>query len=420
MLNAASNHLKIIRTKLTTILIASLLVATTIRVQSADIPNADDTARFLAGMKPSASSPLARLAESFAAKQHASLFDSAFGKLEAQQLIKIREWSSVNLTSPRPMMYYLFSGPDFLYANSFFPHATTYLFSGLEPVGQIPNLTKLPQETVGQTLQNIQVSLHSILSLSYFITAHMRTDLNSGPVSGTLPILYVFLARSGKEIHDVSRVYLDENGSLQPGDDVRLKSTARGVKIVFSAGDGQPKTLYYFSTNVADEYHGQYALLKFGRQFNRGDSFLKSASYLLHRGSFSQARNFLLDQSAMILQDDSGIPLASFEIGKWFLHPFGRYTTPLNMFQEHYQPRLTDLYQRKHPGAMDFNLGYSSRFNGSNLLMALRNLGARDLVAFGSMDATRHDKIDHRTVLKKPAFPAHARTPRNEDEREIY
>ncbi len=318
------------------------------------------------------------------------------------------------------MMYYLFSGPDFLYANSFFPHATTYLFGGLEPVGQIPDLTKLPQGTIGQTLRKIQVSLHSILSLSYFITAHMRTDLNSGPVSGTLPILYVFLARSGKTIHDVSLVHLDENGNLQPGDGLRVKSTARGVKIVFSAGDGQPKTLYYFSANVADEYHGQYALLKFGRQFSRGDSFLKSASYLLHRGSFSEARNFLLDQSALILQDDSGIPFASFETGKWLLHPFGRYTTPLTMFQEHYQPRLTDLYQRKRPGAMDFGLGYSSRFNGSHLLMALRNPGAPDLAALGLKDATCHDEIDRRAVLKKPALPAHARDPKNEDEREIY
>ncbi len=32
----------------------------------------------------------------------------------------------------------------------------------------------------------------------------MYQDLNTGPVSGTLPILYVFLARSGKVIPDVS------------------------------------------------------------------------------------------------------------------------------------------------------------------------------------------------------------------------
>jgi hypothetical protein len=304
-------------------------------------------------MKPSASSPLASLAVSPAAKQHASLFDTAFGKLETQQLTKIREWSSANLTSPRSTMYYLFSGPDFLYANSFSPRddlsvrrsGTGGSYSGSDgtnPWSNQPDTSKYP----GIAAFNIELEL--------FITAHMRTDLNSGPVSGTLPILYVFLARSGKTIHDVSLVHLDENGNLKPGDGLRMNSTSRGVKIVFSAGDGQPKTLYYFSTNLADEYRGQYALLKFGRQCNRGDSFLKSASYLLHRESFSQTRNFLLDQSTLILQDDSGIPLASFEMGKWFLHPFGRYTTPLNMFQEHYQPRLTDLYQRKPPGAMDF------------------------------------------------------------------
>jgi hypothetical protein len=397
------------RPKFAVLLILSLLVATPTHVQSADVASQNDIAQLLAGMKLSENSPLAMLSDDPSIKQHASRFDMAFGKLEAQQLGKIREWSATNLSAPRPVMYYLFSGPDFLYANAFFPHASTYIFAGLEPPGQIPDLSKLSRGAVGQTLRNIQVSLGSILSMSYFITANMRTDLNSGPVSGTLPILYVFLARSGKTIRDVSLVNLDENGNLQAGDGVRTRSTARGVRIVFTSRDGPPKTLYYFSTSVADEYNGQYALLKFCRQFSQGDSFLKSASYLLHRNSFSQARNFLLDQSALILQDDSGIPLADFQTGKWFLHPYGRYTSPINMFSEHYQPKLTELYQRKLPGTMEFGIGYSSRFNGSNLLLAIRNSGAPDLTEFGAQNATRYDG-DSPSVLKKPRPPENLRT----------
>jgi len=34
-------------------------------------------------------------------------------------------------------MYYMFSGPDFLYAYTFFPNANTYILAGLEPVGQV-------------------------------------------------------------------------------------------------------------------------------------------------------------------------------------------------------------------------------------------------------------------------------------------
>ena len=39
----------------------------------------------------------------------------------------------------------------------------------------------------------------------------MKTELHVGPVYGTLPILYVFLARTGKTIEDVSFVGLDED-----------------------------------------------------------------------------------------------------------------------------------------------------------------------------------------------------------------
>ena len=49
--------------------------------------------------------------------------------------------------------------------------------------------------------------------------------------------------------------------------------------------------------------------LKFCQEFGRGDSLVKSASYLLHNPGFSDVRDFLLKNSAAILQDDTGIPV---------------------------------------------------------------------------------------------------------------
>jgi hypothetical protein len=56
-------------------------------------------------------------------------------QLEQRQLSKIRTWADANLAAPRPTMFYMFSGPDFLYANAFYSKATTYVLSALEPVG---------------------------------------------------------------------------------------------------------------------------------------------------------------------------------------------------------------------------------------------------------------------------------------------
>ena len=68
-------------------------------------------------------------------QHHARFFDNAFGQLEQRQLSKIRAWADANLAAPRPTMFYMFCGPDFLYADAFYPKATTYVLSALEPVG---------------------------------------------------------------------------------------------------------------------------------------------------------------------------------------------------------------------------------------------------------------------------------------------
>ena len=95
---------------------------------------ADDTARFLAGMPPSAQSPLTPLTKDPSWQRHARFFDAAFGQLEQHQISKIRAWADANLAAPRPTMFYMFSGPDFLYADAFYSKATTYVLSALEPV----------------------------------------------------------------------------------------------------------------------------------------------------------------------------------------------------------------------------------------------------------------------------------------------
>src|SRR4029450_7332077 len=90
---------------------------------------------------------------------------------------------------------------------------TTYVLSALEPTGQVPDLTRLSRGGVGAALYNVEHSLGSILSFSFFITKQMKTDLSAGQISGTLPILYVFLARSGKTIRDVALIALDDKGA---------------------------------------------------------------------------------------------------------------------------------------------------------------------------------------------------------------
>ena len=142
--------------------------------------------------------------------------------------------------------------------------------------------------------------MSSLFSFSFFITHKMKTPVAEGQFYGALPILYVFLARTSKTIHEVNFVRLDEQGNLQIADELdgvtrvseaNKTATASGVKIVFSDGDGLRQTLYYFSTNLADGSFPRSGFSGFVAKFGPADSLIKSASYLLHGAHFAGVRD---------------------------------------------------------------------------------------------------------------------------------
>jgi hypothetical protein len=343
--------------------------------RSAEMAAPNDTARYLAGLPLDPQSPLAALAKSPDWTQHARFFDSIFAREDAEALSKVRAFAKSHLTPASDTMLYMFSGPDFLYATSFFPSAKTYVLAGLEPAGPIPQLTELSRGAVDGTLHNLEGSLGTILNLSFFITKNMQSQLRTGPVYGTIPVLYVFLARTGKTVHDASLVSLDAQGNEIAADDPDAKrkmaaSAAKGVKITFTDGAGPLQTLYYFSTDLSDSGVRSSGFLEFCDKLGVADSFIKSASYLLHGGNFSRVRTFLLYHSATFLEDDSGIPLGYFDPKKWKLQPFGHYSAPLGIFPGTYQPRMAELFRNAPP--LDFGIGYARRRDASSLLLAQR------------------------------------------------
>jgi hypothetical protein len=352
--------------------IVSFLALSLAPALAAEIATPDDTAKFLAGLSPSSDSPLVAFTKDGGWQQHASRFDGLFGEEERSHLSRVRAFAKQQL-SPHNTLLYMFSGPDALHALALFPNATTYVMAGLEPVGNIPPLSNLSHATLDRTERGLERALGNLFKLSYFITKNVENQLRPGPVYGTLPVIYVFLARSGQTIHDIEFINLDNEGDEHAADGPGLKS-AKGVKITFSAGNGPEKTLYYFSTNLTNDGVKKSGFLAFCNKLGVADSFVKSASYLLHGGNFSTVRSFLLDHSASILQDDTGIPLSYFDRAKWQSRPFGHYVHPIAVFSHNYQPKLAELFRNGNPIPIDFGLGYRWRLNQSNLLLAQKKV----------------------------------------------
>lgn len=313
----------------------------------------DETARFLAGLP--VNGPLAPLMQTPGWQQHAREIDEAWAKKTAQQILPIRDWMWANAgeyyTSPGPM-FYMFGGPDFLYANVFYPYASTYILAGLEPVGQVPNLAAMHPDQLAAELATMRGSMSTILRFQYFITKDMRTELGRGNVAGTLPIMYVFLARLGYFVMDVTPV----------------TSPARGVKITFKdPARAQPQTLHYFTTDLSGG--GQSAFLKWCAAKGRGVSLLKAASYLMHTEGFHGVRNFLLNNSRVIIQDDSGIPLRAFP-KSWAVSCYGRYVPHGEMFGKYWQPDLAAVYESNPPSQLGFPFGYHWQTDRGVLMLA--------------------------------------------------
>jgi hypothetical protein len=334
-----------------------------------------DSAKFLAGMKVNDTQAIAQLTKSTSWKQHAAFFDKAWANLEAQQLSKVRKWAGEELTSinqtSKPI-FYPFSGPDFLYAYSFFPNASDYVLVGLEPVGKVPDLDKLSDSQVKTKLREVNGSMDAILGFSFFRTKAMKVDLEK---QGVLPILYVFMARTNNRILDVQYIGLDKDANLQKlNNSSQDKSLISGVKISFvQEGKSQSQTLYYFSTDLSNSgLKKTPGFNKFVKKFDAPVTYLKAASYLMYNKSFSSMRNLILAQSNNLLQDDSGIPVKYFDQKKWDLAFYGTYTKPIDLFSKRYQPDLRKIYtSNKKIEPLNFGIGYKYRLNQSNLMLAI-------------------------------------------------
>jgi len=337
-------------------------------------PPPNDTARFLAGMPLRKDSPLAPLTSDPAWVEHSASFEKAFAKLNTRQLSHLHEWQASNLpesTEAIPVAYYMFSGPDFLYVDQFFPKASVYILCGKESLGPPPDPLRVAD--LRAAFYNLENAMNSSLRFSFFITKDMKVDLQQQQLNGTIPILYVFLARAGKEIDEVAFGSLDSAGNFNQS--APSRGGTPGVRIRYHDGDtGQNQTLFYFTTDISDGgIAAAPGFMRFCDHHGVGVSLLKSSSYLMFESGFNRVRDFILNHSKIIVQDDAGIPIDRFDPSKWNLRVFGNYVGPIEIFKRFYQPKLNELYNTSNPPLLLFNYGYRWNYQNSNLIVATRN-----------------------------------------------
>ncbi len=343
----------------------------------------DDVARYIAGLPQKTGSSLdAELSKHKAWISYSEPFNKSWKNYDSTRLSVMRAWSKTDLAEMNKTetnIFYPFAGADILNAYTFFPHATQFVMVGLEPVGSLPDLQgKHYKDSLNTYFHSINNALTSILNFSFFRTKSMRLDFaKQNELNGTIHILLLFLTRTGNTIADITPVSIHSDGSIARYESFAAMKKdslkAKGVEIKFVDADSVMKRVYYFSNNIAnDGMKANPGFTAFVKKMGHYNTYLKSASCLMHEPFFSSIRNLILDGSNYVLEDDSGIPLKFFtEKGGWDFIYYGTYTGAYNIFHHNYQKDLFDAYKAgKNVKELPFGIGYKFQKGQSNLMLA--------------------------------------------------
>ena len=257
------------------------------------------------------------------------------------------------------LVFYPFSGADFLFPTTIFPDADTYILCGLENPGS-PISTDI--KTDYAHYQSYRKALATFLRISYFITKDMAKDLDNAEIDGTCPVLSMLMATAGYDIISIENKAINENGDLIDGGG---KGNVMMYKF-FKQGSSHEQTLYYISGNVENDKFEENAKKYFNKALagHTVASYLKAASYLMHWSGFSDMRDIILNNSQYIVGDDSGIPY-KYLTENFDVTLYGTYVRPQNIFKMEKQPELDKAYIENADKVkpLPFRIGYSNPSN---------------------------------------------------------
>ncbi|MPM27403.1 hypothetical protein SDC9_73914 [bioreactor metagenome] len=297
---------------------------------------ATSMAQLIAGITPEDTTGGSAIVQKTIWKIHADSIRTLFNTAEKKNLGFMRQWAAAELPEGRDTaatLLYAFSGPDYLYANTFYPGAKKYILFGLEPVGKIPVLDTTKNQEL--FFNAIRRSLKTSLSRNFFITLHMSGDLRASEYNGVTSILMLYAAYTGHKIKDISYVSVDTNGRVLPCayDSLKLRNETGGVRLNLIDSLGREKEVTYFSFNAENSLFEKCTVKKYLESID-GKTFgmLKAASYLMHYDGFMKIREIFTSKVSVLLTDDTGLSYRTMKSVFSKIQLYGKYSNPVDMF----------------------------------------------------------------------------------------
>ena len=302
---------------------------------------------------------------------YAKSAQQTFWGMRRSKLQPINTFAEKHLAAARSArtVLYPFGGGDFVFVSALFPTADTIVLLGLEPVGTIFDWRSQEPERRSAFLVGLGRSMNLSNRMGFFGTVEMREDFADSLVNGVVHPVLVYMRWQQARPQRMARFDpRNPEKELAPG------RGGRGLRLCTrNPTTGHETVFEYVSADLSDRgLQRDSSSLAYLRRWKAPTVFLKAASYLLHRPTFSRVRTLLLEQAGAIVQDDSGMPLSALASSFPDVRVFGTYERPIALFKDRFQPDLLKRYQETPAEPIGFTFGYSSTLGASNLQYATR------------------------------------------------
>lgn len=335
---------------------------------------------FSGKLTPENPSKYAKFTKSTAYKFFQSQLKSYWKNYSEQILIPLQSWKEFQVPHPKSKVaLYPFSGPDFPNVYTLYPEVEKYILIGLEASGKVPDLENMSSEKIDRGFKELVESLANISKLNYFMTNSMKKNVSASIFKGTTPIFLAYFGLLGLKPCSIQPIDLDKNGEIhyltenEISQNERYKQGYFSLEIIFyDPLQNKNKTLYFFSKNVSNTALQKNAsLLDFIKRQVSFVSTFKAASFLLHYSTFSMVRDLVVQNSEMIVMDDTGPPIKNLK-ENFNIRVYGKYTRPISLWPEMYQPELMRLHKEQSPPPIKFKYGYGTLHRTYHILVAVR------------------------------------------------
>ncbi len=342
-------------------------------------PYLNDVARVISGLPiESNDSLLKSIQATDYYKAYKKYTEETFAKVKKDMLEPVAKWTAENNVGDHRKnvtCFYPFSGPDFMFANAFYPRAQNYILLGLERRGSTPNFKKMTENDRKNYFAGLKKSMKYINTRGYFVTSHMGSDYSKAHLNGITHMALYMMMHTGHKIVKVEDGWLSKDGKLTRIDE-HAKSPDGAVRLkcidFTDATQKDLKTLYFFNHNIQDDKVTEHMeMVKFIESFPNRAAYLKAAQCAAFNPDFKVVRD-LVTGSGTIIQDDSGIPYKLLkDTTKFDTKLYGTYTTVISDLSWCLQRDLKkDVVEKGNNADLPFKISYNGNYGKGVIIFA--------------------------------------------------